>query len=469
MSIDALTAAYERRDLSVTEIVLQAFERIDAIDGKLRMFTYTDRQGALEQARKTDDAYRRGARLGPLAGITFSVKDNIPVAGKPLTFGSGLFQGNIAPQDHVVVARLLRAGAIFIGMTNMPEFAQKPTNENVFYGNGLNPWDYTRTPGGSSGGGAASVATNVVAIGIGTDAGGSVRTPAACCGVLGIKATHGLIPASDLLEGFSSLSQPAPMTRTVADLARTLDVIAGKDESDPWSYAVAPQSLSQNAVARGDLKGLRAAWLPLVGNQRLDTEVRRSCEAILRQLESLGVVIEEHFVDLSASSAIMTPIAGALNRHRFKDLIRDNLDKLDPLFRQRLLSAAQHTAADLQQALVDRTTYFRMVQRWFEKFDVLITPTLSAPPVAADADPAASLLIDGFACGPLRTQWINYCHPFNVSGNPALTVPAGWTASNLPIGIQLVGPWFGEARLLRIAAEIEAFAPWAQKTLPVFT
>jgi aspartyl-tRNA(Asn)/glutamyl-tRNA(Gln) amidotransferase subunit A len=259
------------------------------------------------------------------------------------------------------------------------------------------------------------------------------------------------------------------MTRTVADLAHTLDVIAGKDESDPWSYAVAPQSLSQNAVARGDLKGLRVAWLPLVGNQRLDTEVRRSCEAILKQLESLGVVIEEHFVDLSASSAIMAPIAGALNRHRFKDLIRDNLDKLDPLFRKRLLAASHHTAADLQQALVDRTTYFRMVQRWFDKFDVLITPTLSAPPVAADADPAASLFIDGFACGPLRTQWINYCHPFNVSGNPALTVPAGWTASNLPIGIQLVGPWFGEARLLRIAAEIEAFSPWAQKTLPACT
>ena len=467
MSIDALTAAYKRRDVSVEEIVLQAFDRIDAIDGKLRIFTYTDRQAALAQARKTDDGYRRGARLGPLAGITFSVKDNIPVAGKPLTFGSGLLQGNVAQEDHIVVARLMRAGAIFIGMTNLPEFAQKPTNENAFYGTGRNPWDLARTPGGSSGGGAASVATGVVAIGLGTDAGGSVRTPAACCGVLGIKATHGLIPASDLIEGFSSLSQPGPMTRTVADLARTIDVIAGKDEGDPWSYAVAPQSLRQSAVARGDLKSMRIAWLPLVGNQRLDGEVRQSCEAVLRQLETLGAVIEEHFVDLSASSAIMAPIAGALNRHRFKKLIRENLDDLDPLFRRRLLTAADDTAADLQQALVDRTTYFRMVQRWFDNFDVLITPTLSAPPVAADADPAASLIIDGFACGPLRTQWINYCHPFNVSGNPALTVPAGWTASNLPIGIQLAGPWYGEARLLRIAAEIEAFAPWAQRSLPV--
>lgn len=471
LSAQTLTALYVRRELSPVEVVKRTLERIEALNDRLRMFTWTAPQAALAAAREAEAAYRRGTDVAQLAGVPFSVKDTIAVQGAPLTFGSALFAGQVAPADSPAVARLRSAGAVFVGMTNMPEFGHRPTNENAHYGTARNPWDTERTPGGSSGGSAAAVATGASVLSIGTDAGGSVRIPASCCGVLGIKATHGLVPSADALDAFGALVQIGPLARAVSDLAWSLDVMAGKHESDPWSYAVPRQHLRAAARADGDLRALRIAWLPYLaagdGAEGLDEQVRALCEQALHRLAGLGAAVARRHADLAASSAILAAIAGALNQHRYGHLLREHGEDLPAGFRARVQAGGELTCRQLQQGLVDRTSFFRRVQALFEDADVLATPTLSAPPVPAQADPTAPLVIDGHAWGPLRTAWIHHCHPFNVSGNPALSVPVGWTRAGLPVGLQFVGPWYAEARLLKVVAELEALSPWTHRRPPV--
>jgi len=469
-SAQALLAAYAARTLSPVEVVEKTFERIEALDGALRMFTWTDRAAALAQARKAEAAWRSGT-AGALCGVTFSVKDTLAVGGVPQTFGSALFRDHVPAADHPVVARLRQAGAVFLGMTNMPEFGQRPTNENALYGTGRNPWNPAHTPGGSSGGSAAAVAVGAGAISIGTDAGGSVRAPAACCGVVGFKATHGLVPHTELADGFSSLVQIGPLARSVADIAATLDVIAGRHADDPWSAAVPPQQLRASLNDGATIRGLRLGWLPFMGAgegaEGLDAEVRALCEQALQRLAGLGAEVDTRHADLSASSPILAAIAGPYNHHKFAEQLARAPEGFPPGFRARLEAAGRMTRQQLQQGLVDRTQYFRTVQALFETCDMLVTPTLSAPAVLAQADPAAPLVIDGQPWGPLRTAWIHHCHPFNVSGHPAITVPAGWTRAGLPVGIQFIGPWYGEALLLRAAAALEALAPWARRRPPL--
>ena len=467
---EALMAAFAARRLSPVELVERNFERIDALDGSLRMFTWTDRAGALAQARRAEAAWR-GGTAGRLCGVTFSVKDTLAVGGAPQTFGSALFRGHVPAADNPVVARLRQAGAVFLGMTNMPEFGQRPTNENACYGTARNPWSLAHTPGGSSGGSAAAVAVGAGTLSIGTDAGGSVRVPAACCGVLGIKATHGLVPHTELADGFSSLVQIGPLARSVADIATTLDVIAGRHADDPWSGAVAPQQLRAGLRARTGLPGLRLGWLPFMGAgagaEGLDAEVRALCEQALQRLAGLGAEVSTRHADLSASSQILGAIAGPYNHHKFAERLEREPQGYPAGFRARLEAAGRMTRAQLQQGLIERTQFFRTVQALFAQSDLLATPTLSAPPVLAEADPAAPLSIDGRPWGPLRSAWIHHCHPFNVSGHPAITVPAGWTRAGLPVGIQFIGPWYGEALLLQVAAALEKLAPWAQRRPPV--
>lgn len=467
---EALLAAYAARTLSPVDVVQQTFARIEALDGGLRMFTWTDRAAALAQARTAEAAWRSGT-AGALGGVTFSVKDTLAVGGVPQTFGSALFRDHVPAADHPVVARLRRAGAVFLGMTNMPEFGQRPTNENALYGTGRNPWNPAHTPGGSSGGSAAAVAVGAGAISLGTDAGGSVRAPAACCGVVGFKATHGLVPHTELADGFASLVQIGPLARSVGDIAATLDVIAGRHADDPWSAAVPPQQLRASLNNGAGLQGLRLGWLPFMGAgegaEGLDAEVRALCEQALQRLAGAGAEVQTRHADLSASSPILAAIAGPYNHHKFAEQLARAPEGFPPSFRARLEAAGRMTREQLQQGLIDRTQYFRKVQALFEASDVLVTPTLSAPAVLAQADPAAPLVIAGQAWGPLRSAWIHHCHPFNVSGHPAITVPAGWTRAGLPVGIQFIGPWYGEALILRAAAALEALAPWAQRRPPL--
>ncbi|KZK25963.1 MULTISPECIES: amidase [Delftia] len=477
LSAQDLARRFAARELSPVEVAVATFERIEAmqaLDTPLRLFTWTGRDAALQAAHRAERAWRERRDNHPLCGVPFSVKDCLAVRAAPRTHGSALFGGQLCAHDDPAVARLRAAGAVFVGMNNMPEFGHRPTNQNAHYGTALNPWDARRTPGGSSGGSAASVAVGASTLALGTDAGGSVRVPAACCGVLGLKATHGLIPSDDPPDGFGSLGQTGPMARTVHDLATVLQTIAGPHAGDPWSQAAPPATGLREAAEAGRslraIPGLRLRWLPFMaggeGAEGLDAEVRALCEQALARLAGAGAGVEEGHVDLGASSAILGAVAAAVNQHRFGDLLREHAAALPPTFRQRLQAGARLGREPLLQGLHGRTAMFRQVQALFEQADVVATPTLSAPAVLAEAEPSADLIIDGQAWGPLRTAWIHHCHPFNLSGHPALTVPVGWTRAGLPVGLQLVGPWHGELRLLQLAAALECLAPWAQQRPP---
>ena len=462
-----LLRRYAARTLSPVEVAQACLQRMDATRGGLRLFTWSDAQATLAEARQAERAWREG-RAGALCGVPFSVKDCLAVRGAPRTHGSALFADVRLAHDDPAVARLRAAGAVFMGMTNMPEFGHRPTSENAHYGTARNPWDARRTPGGSSGGAAASVAVGACALSLGTDAGGSVRVPAACCGVLGLKATHGLIPSDEPADGFGSLAQTGPMARTVHDLAAALQEMAGPHAGDPWSQS-APRLHGLQAEAdaghalRG-IRGLRLRWMPFAGPgegaEGLDSEVRSLCEQLLQRLAGEGVAVEPGHLDLGASSTILAAVATGPNQPRFAALLREQAQALPESLRRRLQAGAGLERDALLQGLRDRTALFRQVQAEFAQADVIATPTLSAPPVNAEADPSAPLVIDGQPWGPLRTAWIQHCHPFNLSGHPALTVPAGFTRGGLPVGLQLVGPWHGEAGLLRLAAAIETLAPW---------
>lgn len=468
LSAQALARLYATRALSPVEVVAASLQRIEATQPTLRLFTFTDPDAALADARAAERAWREGGPHHPLLGVPFSVKDCLAVRGAPRTHGSSLFAGQRLAHDDPAVQRLRAAGAIFVGMTNMPEFGHRPTNQNAHYGTARNPWDPTRTPGGSSGGGAGSVAAGACTLALGTDAGGSVRVPAACCGVLGLKATHGLIPVDEPADGFGSLAQTGPMARSVADLAAVLETVSGPHTADPWSQAAPAarglRELVEPVHSLREVRALRVRWMPFVGAgegaEGLDAETRALCEQVLATLAGAGVRVDRGHVDLGASSAILAAVAAVPNQARFAALLRDHAQALPPSLRSRLQAGASLDRDTVLQGLRDRTALFRQVQAVLQEVDVIATPTLSAPAVEAEADPAAPLVIDGQAWGPLRTAWIQHCHPFNLSGHPALTVPAGLTRAGLPVGLQLVGRWHGEAQLLQLAAAIECLAPW---------
>ncbi|WP_110996427.1 amidase [Pseudomonas sichuanensis] len=439
--------------LSPVELIDQSFARIDAIDPHLRLFTWQDRERARASALDAERRYRAGGELPALLGVPFTVKEQIPVAGAPQTFGSALYRDHVASADDPSVQRLRNAGGILLGTTTMPEFGAKASTDSRLFGITRNPWDPSRTTGGSSGGAAAAVAVGAGAIAVGTDIAGSVRIPASCCGVLGIKPTLGAIPQVHALDLFNALGHQGTLTRSVADAALALEVLIGPDPRDPWSLRAPRRALRDAARADGDLRGLRVAWLPEVGKGPADAQVLQAGERVANALGEAGATVQQHRLDLSDSGAAFEPTVLALKRRFLGERYPAQADQLDPGFRGWLDARLPQLSADeLQHAQFARTRLLRRIQGLFADVDVLLTPALSAPPLAADGT-------DG------DFDWIHYLHPFNLSGHPALSLPAGLSREGWPLGVQLVGPWYAEDRLLRVAAHLQQRLPWGTPDL----
>src|SRR5580698_2021762 len=277
-----------RRVVSPVELVEDALGRIEKSQPKLNAFITICAEEARAAAWEAEAAVMLGEPLGPLHGVPFAVKDLVNTAGVKTTFGSVALAENVPTADSVAVARLKTAGAILIGKTTTPEFGHKCFTEAPLFGRTANPWDLSRTCGGSSGGAAASVAAGLVPIGIGTDGGGSSRIPAACCGIVGFKQTLGLVPHDLTPDGFGNQSHITPMTRTVMDTALMLQAMAGPDRRDPHSLGLATPDFVAAARPEGDLAGTRIAWRPFLGNDKLAAEVRAACESALATFGELG-------------------------------------------------------------------------------------------------------------------------------------------------------------------------------------
>jgi len=465
--LSASTAArmIAERTLSPVALMDAVLDRIDRVNGGLNAFITIDREAARAAAEQAEAQAHAGMPLGRLHGVPFTAKDLINSAGMKTTFGSKIMADNVPVVDAVSLARLRRAGAILIGKTTTPEFGHKPMTTAPLFGTTHNPWRLDRTPGGSSGGSAAAVAAGLAPLSIGTDGGGSTRIPAACCGVVGVKATLGRVPHDQTPDRFGNLAYLGPMTRTVADAALMLDIMAGADPADPHSLAK-PPSLAVAAAAAGTnarFDSLRVAWRPRLGNRLVDTELLSIVESAVSVLADRGAAISEWPDDFENTEPHWLVLTYAGWAARFADDVASRGKDMDPTLVTSIERGLDYTARDMQAAINLRSRLYLTVNGWFDDADVIATPTLSRPPMAVDQDPFGQTIINGEAAGSLRSAWYPYTHPFNLTGHPAITIPAGFTADGLPVGLQLVAPYWQEERLFKAAAAIEADRPWAHR------
>ncbi|MFN4090435.1 MAG: amidase [Alphaproteobacteria bacterium] len=455
------------RAVSPVEATRAVLARIDRLQPGLNAFVTVSAERALDDARAAEQALMSGATPGPLHGVPFSVKDLCNTAGVRTTFGSHGYEDNVPEADIVAVARLKAAGAILIGKTTTPEFGHKPLTEAPLFGRTVNPWDGSRTCGGSSGGAGAAVAAGMAPLAVGTDGGGSVRIPAACCGIVGMKQTLGVVPHDQTPDVFGLLAYVGPMARTVADTALMLDAMAGPHRSDPHSLGRTMPGLAAAGRPRGDMKGVRVGWRPLLGNARIDSETLALCETGVRALADLGAEVVDHDAPFTNTLPVWGPLTFSIWASRFGALEKRLGNRMSSSLRTWMAEGAGFSAVDVQDAMALRTRVYREVEAWFENIDLLATPTLSRPALPADQDPMAPIEIEGTPAGGLRDGWYPYTHPFNLTGHPAITVPCGWTADGLPVGLQIVGPWLSDARILRAAALFEEARPWRGRRPPV--
>src|SRR5438067_9697038 len=446
------------RKVSPVEAADAVLERIERAQPALNAFITVCSEAARAAAKEAEAAVMRGDTLGPLHGVPFAVKDLVNTADLRTTFGSVALADNVPAADSPAVARLKQAGAILVGKTTTPEFGHKCFTEAPLFGRTANPWDLSRTCGRSSGGAAAAVAAGLGPIGIGTDGGGSSRIPAACCGIVGFKQTLGLVPHDLTPDGFGNQSHITPMTRTVRDTALMLQAMAGPHPCDPHALGLAAPDFVTAARPEGDLKGVRIAWRPLLGNTVLSREVRETCE---RALGALGAVVEPVNDDFASTEPIWLILTQSFWNARFRRYVAEFGPRMSETLLRQMDNGAGHSAVALQEAMFERTRVFREIQGWFGHCDIVATPTLSRTALPIDHDFFAAIEIDGRPTDTVRKAWYPYTLPFNLSGNPAVTLPCGRGADGLPIGLQLVGPHLGDARLLRAAALFETARPWA--------
>lgn len=444
-----LAAAIRAKTVSPVEAVEAAFARIDE-KAEFNAFMAVCAERARAEAKEAEAKVMRGEALGALHGIPFSVKDLTNTEGVATTQGSALFADNIPKADAVAVARARAAGAILIGKTTTPEFGHKPFTEGPFFGRTLNPHSHAHTCGGSSGGAAVAVAAGMGQLALGTDGGGSIRIPAACCGVVGLKATLGAIPNLQAPDLFGANSFVGPMARDVADTALLFEALVGPDRRDPYGQVPA---FPERRLGESDKP--RIGFLLRCGNI-LDPDVESAVVAAMRQAEALGWIVEPIELDLVSLEPHFLVFLRSLLLARLRSHAESAPENLDPTLLATIEAGRGYSAADLCQAQFARTDCFAKVQDILARFDLIASPTLSAPALPVDLDPLGQINIAGKPAGTIRGAWYPYTFPFNLTGHPALSLPCGQSPKGLPIGLQLVASWHADRYLLSVAAQLRA-------------
>jgi aspartyl-tRNA(Asn)/glutamyl-tRNA(Gln) amidotransferase subunit A len=462
-------ALIRRRALSPVEYVDAVLAAIERAQPHLNAFATITADAARREARTAEEAVMRGAPLGALHGVPVNIKDQVNTAGVRTAHGSAIHANNIPAKDDICVARLRAAGAIVVGKTTLPEFGHKGMTDGPSFGITRNPWDLTRTPGGSSGGAAASVAAGLTPLGLGTDGAGSIRIPAACCGIVGLKPTLGAVPWENALDGFGNYTYAGPLSRTVTDAAIMHVILSGPSPLDPLSLNGQEQRRLSPALIGENLSGLRVGYIARTANPRVDRAVEANTKASLEALAALGAFVEEvtdaiDWIEFPGRIMYQGNFFVACAPH-----LAEWGDKMDPVLLAFMERGSKFGLTEFRQAQYARTRLFRAIQGLFERYDLIVTPTLTRSALPVTFDPAHDEVeIDGARCGITRQGWSCYVYPFNLTGHPALTVPSGWAADELPTGVQLVGRWGADIDVLRLGALLERARPWADRrpTLP---
>jgi len=448
-------ALIRRKELSPVELTEAVLARIDALNPRLNAFCLVAHDVARRLAREAEIAVMKGEPLGPLHGVPVSVKDALFTRGMRTTGGSRLYGDLIPEVDAVPVGRLKAAGGVLLGKTTMSEFGHKAVTDSPLFGVTRNPWNPERTPGGSSGGAAVAVATGCGPIALGTDGGGSVRIPAGFCGVVGVKPSYGRVPIGAGFPGWDNVSHVGPLTRTVRDAATVLDVIAGGDDRDRESLP--REAGSYVDACDAGVKGLNVAWAPELGSARVDPAVLELTGDAAAEFESLGCHVEV----VNPGWESLEEVFGTLIAAQFYAAWSDELPaaeaRLDPTLVKFIRRGGSITARDYLRARARVAEYWEEVRAFSERFDLLLTPTTAVAPFAAEGRPPRE--IDGEAVSVLG--WMPFTYPFNLTGQPAASVPAGLTTDGLPVGLQIVGRRHADRAVLAAAAAFEAARPWS--------
>ena len=458
MPASELSAAIRAKRVSPVEVVKAVLDRIERLNPRLNAYCTVTAESARREAAAAEAAVMRGDALGPLHGVPVSVKDLVITRGVRTTFGSRIYENNVPQEDAPLVERLKAAGAILVGKTTTPEFGWKGVTDSPLLGITRNPWNPERTPGGSSGGAGAAVAAGLAPLAVGTDGGGSIRIPGSFCGVFGLKPTYGVIPVYPA-SATGTLSHAGPMTRTVRDAALMLQVMAGPDDRDPLSFPL--EGMDFVAGLEGEIHGLRVAWSPTLGYAVVDPEVRSVTEAAAKRFSGLGCQVEEVNRVFDDPDRIWAPLFYAGIAARLDDFLAEWRERTDPGLVQIVEEGRRISAVQFAKASFARATFTEAVRKFFSQYDLLLTPTLAVPPFAVGLEqppnrPAGS-----------RLAWVAFTYPFNLTGQPAATLPCGFTRDGLPIGLQIVGRRLADATVLRAAAAYEAAAPWVERRPPL--
>ncbi len=452
-----LATAIRSKQVSPVEVVDAVLARIERLNPKLNAYCTITAAAARAAAKEAEAAIMRGDSVGLLHGVPVSIKDLIVTKGVRTTHGSKLYEHLIPDEDAPVVERLKRAGAIILGKTNTPEFGHKAITDNLVFGVSRNPWDLQRTPGGSSGGAAAAVAAGLGPLAVGTDAGGSIRIPSSCCGIFGLKPTLGCVAAAPTFGGLETLSHTGPMTRTVRDAALMLNAIMGPDPRDLSSLPAAETDYL-TGLHRG-IQGLRVAWSPDWGYAAVDPQVRELTEAGAKRFEELGCHVEEAHPGFPDPSETYQILSTASRAARVADKWREWRDRFDPSLVVQIEAGMRWSAVEFVKAANVRRTLNDTFVRFFTRYDLLLTPTLTAPPPSVKVDAYEEIA----GRKVTRLGWLAFTFPLNLIGYPAATIPCAWTREGLPIGLQIVAPRLADALVMRAAAAFEAIAPWSHK------
>ncbi|HWP91723.1 MAG TPA: Asp-tRNA(Asn)/Glu-tRNA(Gln) amidotransferase subunit GatA [Thermodesulfobacteriota bacterium] len=480
-TIREISDLIQKKEVSPVELAEAVIKRIEEVDIRVNSYITTLKDEAISSAKEAEDLISSGKYKGPLHGVPIGLKDIFCMKGVKTTCGSKILENFISPYDATVTQKLKEAGAVILGKNNMDEFAMGSSTENSYFGPTRNPWDLERVPGGSSGGSAAAVSSSLCFASIGTDTGGSIRQPAALCGIVGIKPTYGRVSRFGMIAFASSLDQAGPLTKTVEDAALILNVISGKDSRDSTSVNIPVPDYTTHI--RDDIKGVKVGVPKEYFIEGIDAEIEKEVRKAIALIEDLGAKVEEislpHTRYAVSAYYILAPSEASSNLARYDGVkygfrVSDARSLMDMYVRTRArgfgnevkrrimigtyaLSSGYYDAYYLKAQRV-RTLIRRDFEEAFKRVDVIVTPT----------SPEAAFKIGEKSDDPLKMYLSDiFTIPCNLAGLPGISIPCGFTSGGLPIGLQILGKPFDEETILRVAYNYELHTNWKEKRPPI--
>ena len=458
MSALDLRDSIAHQELSSSEVTEIFIERIQEINPIINAYCTPTFDLARDMAKEADKKVKNGDKVGTLNGIPTSIKDLNETGGVRTTFGCIIFENNFPDEDELLVKRLKGAGIVLLGKTNTPAFGHKPVTENKIFGETRNPWNRERTPGGSSGGAAAAVASGLGPLAQGSDGGGSIRVPSCLCGVYGLKPNYGRVPRLWTKASFYRLSHNGPITRYVKDAALMLDVMAGSDTID--KYTLSNPGYSFLKTLEEIPKKIKIGYSMDLGFVKaINPEIKKIVLNAVHEFEKLNWDVEEAKIKVKHAYITYATILAAALASDYKKYLKEWKDKMTPSFVKMIEAGTHITGIDVMRAEQRSIGFYNYFTSIFKNYDIILTPTTTVP--AFELNKLFPEEIDGKPAS--LTDWMPYTYLFNLTGHPAASIPCGWTSDGLPIGMQIIGRRADERTVLQVSRAFEKLSPWQEK------